>query len=75
MRTIPARTDPPCAVHQLAESEIGHPGGVRPTDADERFGFERTLSGSVETDESFIGGRAGNMHKGKSKAKRRGAVG
>jgi transposase-like protein len=33
------------------------------------------LSGEVEVDESFIGGKARNMHKGKRKAKGRGAVG
>lgn len=37
--------------------------------------FERQLSGQVEADETFIGGRARNMHKGKRKAKGRGAVG
>lgn len=37
--------------------------------------FERQLSGEVEADETFIGGRARNMHKGKRKAKGRGAVG
>lgn len=33
------------------------------------------LSGEVEADETFIGGRARNMHPGKRKAKGRGAVG
>jgi transposase-like protein len=33
------------------------------------------LRGEVEVDESYIGGKARNMHKGKRKAKGRGAVG
>jgi len=33
------------------------------------------LSGEVEIDETFIGGKARNMHKGKRKVKGRGAVG
>ena len=33
------------------------------------------LSGTVEADETFIGGKARNMHAGKRKAKGRGAVG
>lgn len=33
------------------------------------------LSGEVEADETYIGGKARNMHKGKRKAKGRGAVG
>jgi transposase-like protein len=33
------------------------------------------LSGTVEADETYIGGKARNMHKGKKKAKGRGAVG
>lgn len=33
------------------------------------------LSGKVEVDETYIGGKARNMHKGKRKAKGRGAVG
>lgn len=37
--------------------------------------FERQLKDSVEVDETFIGGRARNMHKGKRKAKGRGAGG
>jgi transposase-like protein len=37
--------------------------------------LERKLTGEVEVDETFIGGRARNMHKGKRKAKGRGAVG
>jgi transposase-like protein len=36
--------------------------------------FEK-LSGQVEVDETFIGGKARNMHKNKRKAKGRGAVG
>lgn len=36
--------------------------------------FEK-LSGEVEVDETFIGGKARNMHPGKRKAKGRGAVG
>ena len=37
--------------------------------------FEEKLSGTVEADETYIGGKARNMHKGKRKAKGRGAVG
>ena len=37
--------------------------------------FFRKLTGEVEVDETFIGGKARNMHKGKRKAKGRGAVG
>lgn len=37
--------------------------------------FEGKLNGTVEADETFIGGKARNMHKGKRKAKGRGAVG
>lgn len=37
--------------------------------------FDRKLTGKVEADETFIGGRARNMHAGKRKAKGRGAVG
>ncbi len=33
------------------------------------------LSGTVEADETFVGGKARNMHKGKRKAKGRGTVG
>lgn len=33
------------------------------------------LTGTVEVDETYIGGKARNMHKGKRKAKGRGAVG
>src|SRR5437016_1543993 len=33
------------------------------------------MGGTVEADETFIGGKARNMHKGKRKAKGRGAVG
>lgn len=33
------------------------------------------MSGTVEADETFIGGKARNMHKGKRKAKGRGAIG
>ncbi|MBI3733055.1 MAG: transposase [Chloroflexi bacterium] len=36
--------------------------------------FEK-LSGQVEADETYIGGKARNMHKGKRKAKGRGTVG
>jgi len=37
--------------------------------------FDKKLSGIVEADETFIGGKARNMHAGKRKAKGRGAVG
>lgn len=37
--------------------------------------FDRQLCGRVEIDETFIGGRARNMHAGKRKAKGSGAVG
>lgn len=37
--------------------------------------FDKPLSGEVEVDETFIGGKARNMHKGKSKAKGTGTVG
>lgn len=37
--------------------------------------FFRKLTGEVEVDETFIGGKARNMHPGKRKAKGRGAVG
>ena len=37
--------------------------------------FDKPMSGTVEADETFIGGKARNMHKGKRKAKGRGAVG
>src|SRR5688572_9900884 len=37
--------------------------------------FFRKLTGEVEVDETFIGGKARNMHAGKRKAKGRGAVG
>jgi transposase-like protein len=37
--------------------------------------FDRQLAGRVEADETFIGGRARNMHAGKRKMKGRGAVG
>lgn len=37
--------------------------------------FDRKLEGRVEADETFIGGRARNMHAGKRKAKGRGSVG
>jgi transposase-like protein len=37
--------------------------------------LDRELCGQVEADETFIGGRARNMHAGKRKAKGRGAVG
>jgi transposase-like protein len=33
------------------------------------------MSGTVEADETFVGGKARNMHKGRRKAKGRGAVG
>lgn len=35
----------------------------------------RKLQGEVESDETFIGGKAANMHKGKRKAQGRGATG
>ncbi len=38
-------------------------------------GTFRKLSGEVEADETYIGGKARNMHPGKRKAKGRGAVG
>lgn len=37
--------------------------------------FETKLTGEVEVDETFIGGKARNMHPGKRKAKGRGAAG
>jgi transposase-like protein len=37
--------------------------------------FSKPMSGTVEADETFIGGKARNMHKGKRLAKGRGAVG
>jgi len=37
--------------------------------------FDTKLTGEVEVDETFIGGRARNMHVGQRKAKGRGAVG
>lgn len=37
--------------------------------------FETQLGGEVEADETFIGGRARNMHAGRRKAKGRGTVG
>jgi transposase-like protein len=37
--------------------------------------FFQKLTGEVEVDETFIGGKARNMHKGRRKAKGRGAVG
>jgi transposase-like protein len=37
--------------------------------------FDKPLSGEVEADETFIGGKAHNMHPGKRKAKGRGAAG
>lgn len=37
--------------------------------------FENMLKGEVEVDETFIGGKARNMHAGKRQAKGRGAVG
>jgi transposase-like protein len=37
--------------------------------------FFKKLTGDVEVDETFIGGKARNMHAGKRKAKGRGAVG
>jgi len=37
--------------------------------------FFKQLTGEVEVDETFIGGKARNMHKGKRKAKGRGAAG
>jgi transposase-like protein len=41
----------------------------------QRGTFETKLSGEVEADETFIGGKARFMHKGKRKVKGRGAVG
>lgn len=38
-------------------------------------GWLEKLSGQIEADESFIGGKARNMHYGRRKAKGRGAVG
>ena len=38
-------------------------------------GFFRKLTGTVEADETFIGGKARNMHAGKRKVKGRGAAG
>jgi len=37
--------------------------------------FDKKLCGVVEADETFIGGKARNMHPGKRKAKGRGAIG
>ena len=37
--------------------------------------FFEKFSGTVEADETYVGGKARNMHKGKRKAKGRGAVG
>jgi transposase-like protein len=37
--------------------------------------FSKPLNGEIESDESFIGGKARNMHPGKRKAKGRGTVG
>ncbi len=37
--------------------------------------FDTKLAGTVEADETFVGGKARNMHAGKRKAKGRGAVG
>ena len=37
--------------------------------------FDKFLTGEVEADETFIGGKARNMHKGKRKAKGTGTVG
>ena len=37
--------------------------------------FDKFLKGEVEADETFIGGKARNMHKGKRKAKGTGTVG
>lgn len=37
--------------------------------------FDKHLKGEVEADETFIGGKARNMHKGKRKAKGSGVVG
>lgn len=37
--------------------------------------FDKQLSGQVEADETFIGGKARNMHPGRRKAKGRGAAG
>lgn len=41
----------------------------------QRGTFSTKLGGEVEVDETYIGGKARNMHKGKRKAKGRGAVG
>lgn len=41
----------------------------------QRGSFDKKLSGEVEADETFIGGKARNMHPGKRKVKGRGAVG
>ena len=41
----------------------------------QRGSFDKKLSGEVEADETFIGGKARFMHKGKRKIKGRGAVG
>ena len=41
----------------------------------QRGSFDKKLSGEVEADETFIGGKARFMHKGKRKVKGRGAVG
>jgi transposase-like protein len=40
-----------------------------------QHGTIETMSGTVEADETFVGGKAQNMHPGKRKAKGRGAVG
>lgn len=40
-----------------------------------RGSFTKPLEGEVEADETYIGGKARNMHKGRRKAKGRGAVG
>lgn len=37
--------------------------------------FTKPLEGEIEADETYIGGKARNMHKGKRQAKGRGAVG
>src|ERR1700730_10687666 len=41
----------------------------------QRGNFDKKLSGEVEADETFIGGKARFMHKGKRKVKGRGVVG